>query len=204
MPNSSNAINQAISDFLKNDYSKEYVENILAATVAITNYYPAQADSQIRDAMTHLARCASNPENGEKELEKAKDHLERAKRDCLKIAIFTKKKDIKEEIKSLRFAKSGLPEDIQKLRLDIAIQHKKAYAEEALGKKDISNKLEEVLIKLITLENMLIEFDKIAKPTSLPVKIAFYTIAFLKKISQLFGVGLMVYFIGKLISYLFK
>lgn len=186
--------NTAIQDFLSKDYLLDYSE-LLSTTVAITNFYPQQAESQLRNAMTHLARSVSEASNLDAEIEKAKGHLERAKRDCLKLSIIKKKQDVENEIKNLRYAKSTLTQSIKEKRIFIALTQKKASIQETIGAKDVSSLLEVVLTELIELETELIQIDEIATKPSTAVKFAYNTIEFLKKVSYMITLGVIAYLI---------
>jgi hypothetical protein len=189
--------NSKIIDFLSNEYLSDYVE-ILGLVVSITEYYPQQADSQIRNAMTHLARAAIAEDLDiiETELGKAKSHIERAKRDCLKLAIIEKKKHVFDHIKSIYFAKGGLPEDIMIKRLEVAEEQRIAFVNETKG-VDITPQLEKVLTQLLNLEVEIIKFDKIAFQPSRVVYIASIFVKSINKILSLLGMAVLVYIISK-------
>jgi len=186
--------NTAIKEFLEKDYLNDYSE-ILSMTVGITHYYPQQADSQVRNAMTHLSRAATEISDLDEEIGKARGHLERAKRDCLKLSIIEKKKHVENEIKSLRYAQGTLTESIKKKRLSIAMTHTKASLQETLGAKDVSTLLEVVLAELLELEQELIEIDEIVKKPSTSVKIAYSSIIWGKRILSMMGVAYAAYLI---------
>ncbi len=179
--------NTAIKEFLEQDYLSDYSE-ILSMTVGITHYYPQQADSQVRNAMTHLSRASTEISNLDEEINKAKGHLERAKRDCLKLSIIEKKKHVENEIKSLRYAQGTLTESIKEKRLSIAMQHKKASIQETIGSRDVSTLLEVVLTELLELEQELIKIDEIVKKPSTSVKIAYSSIVWAKRIFSMMGI----------------
>ena len=193
--------NAAIRDFLSKDYLLDYSE-ILSMTVSITGFYPQQAESQLRNAMTHLARSVSEVSNLDTEIEKAKGHLERAKRDCLKLSIIKKRQDIENEIKSLRYAQGTLTKSIKEKRIKIALTQKEASFRETFGEKDISTLLEVVLSGLIDLELELINIDEIAKKPSRLVKFAYTTIEWLKMASYMLAVGFIAYLIKVFIDLL--
>jgi len=190
--------NTAIQDFLSKDYLLDYSE-ILSLTVAITNFYPQQAESQLRNAMTHLARSVSDASNLNSEIERAKGHLERAKRDCLKLSIIKKKQDIENEIKSLRYAKGTLTKSIKEKRISIALTQKEASIQETIGAKDVSTLLEVVLTELIELEMELINIDEIATKPSASVKFAYTAIEWSKKASYMIAFGFIAYLIKEYI-----
>jgi hypothetical protein len=186
--------NTVIQDFLSKDYLLDYSE-ILSTTVSITTYYPQQAESQLRNAITHLARSISDDSDFEAEIEKAKGHIERAKRDCLKLSIIKKKQDVIGEIKSLRYAKGTLTKSIKEKRISIELQLKKASIQETLGAKDVSTLLEVILTELIELESELINIDEIVTKPSTSVKIAYTAIEWFKKASYMIAFGFIAYLI---------
>lgn len=197
--------NTKIINTLLNEYLSDYIE-ILGICVGITEYYPQQADSQIRNALTHLSRAASFDDATEidKEIEKAKGHIERAKRDCLKLAIIRKKEHVADHIKSVHFAKGGLSEDIMVKRLQVSNDQKVAFINETKG-VNVTPELENVLSQLINLETDLINFDKVAFQPSRAVYIASRFIVHGKKIIGFFGTGALIYIISReIIPFLFS
>jgi hypothetical protein len=191
-----------ILDILKNEYLSDYIE-ILGISVGITEYYPQQADSQIRNALTHLARAAINSgQEADNEIEKAKTHIERAKRDCLKLAIIGKKEHLSDHIKSLHFAKGGLPEQLMEKRLQVAYDQRVAFINESKG-INITSDLESVLTQLLNIEKEIIEFDKIGQESSNLVRVAVTFIKWGKKLLALLGSAVLVYLIAQAVVWLF-
>ena len=166
--------NEKVLTVLTESYLEDYIE-ILGISVSIIGYYPLQADSQIRNAITHLSRAIVNPADEDDEITKAKRHIERAKRDCLKLALLGKREHISDHIKSIRYAKGGLPEDVMVRRVQIELDQKKALINEARG-MDINPELENVLAQMLELEDELFKFDKIAFQ---PSKLVYYATKFL-------------------------
>ncbi|KAF3981992.1 MAG: hypothetical protein HFP81_10170 [Methylococcales symbiont of Hymedesmia sp. n. MRB-2018] len=189
--------NEKIISILLNEYLNDYIE-ILGICVGITEYYPQQADSQIRNALTHLSRAAYFDDKAkiDIEVERAKGHIERAKRDCLKLAIIRKKEHISDHIKSVHYAKGGLSEDIMLKRLQVSKDQKVAFINETKG-LNVTSELEHVLTQLVNLENDIIQFDKIAFQPSKAVYIASIVIKYVKKIMAVFGMAVMVYWISR-------
>lgn len=197
--------NEKILNIITNEYLSDYIE-ILGICVGITEYYPQQADSQIRNALTHLSRAASFDDEVDIDIEidKAKGHIERAKRDCLKLAIIRKKEHISDHIKSIHFAKGGLSEEIMLKRLQVAKDQKVAFVNETKG-INVTPELENVLTQLITLENDIIELDKVAFQASSAVYIAFCAIKYGKKIMAVFGTAVLAYLISsEIVPFLFS
>lgn len=191
--------NERIINILLNEYLGDYVE-ILGVCVGITEYYPQQADSQIRNALTHLSRAASFNDDTEIniEIEKAKGHIERAKRDCLKLAIIRKKEHISDHIKSVHFAKGGLSEEIMIKRLQVANDQTVSFINETKG-INVTPELENILTQLVILEKDIIQFDKVAFQPSKAVYIASIVVKYGKKIMALLGTSVLVYWISRVI-----
>ena len=187
--------NQQISEILAKNYLDDYIE-ILGMTVGIVNYYPQQADNQIRNAMTHLARAAAQDDQKQidTELRQAFLHIERAKRDCLKLSVIGKKQQIIDQIKSVHLAKGGLPPEIMQRRLQAAFDQKVVYTNEARG-KEIGPALEDLLEQLVSLETALIEFDKIALQPSRLVYVATRIIIYSKWLAGFAGTAAIIYVI---------
>ncbi len=189
-----------IIDFLIQDYLQDYTE-ILGITVGIANFYPQQADSQIRNALTHLSRAAQtdNKDLIAKEIKKAKGHIERAKRDCLKIAIIEKRQQIKDMIIGIYFAKGGLPKKIQKKRIEIEINRKITAINETKG-EEIAQELEFILSELFDLEEQILEFDTLAHQPSKLVRYVTAIILYAKKISNIILIVTISAFVGYFIN----
>ena len=197
--------NEKIVNILLNEYLGDYID-ILGICVGITEFYPQQADSQIRNALTHLSRAASFDDETDidAEINKAKGHIERAKRDCLKLAIIRKKEHVLDHIKSVHFAKGGLSEEISQKRLQVGHDHRVSFINETKG-INVTPELENVLAQLITLEKDLIQFDKVAFQPSRSVYLASLVIKHGKKIMAFFGTSVLVYLISRqIVPFLFS
>lgn len=79
------------------DFQKEFQE-IYAYAVTALDKVPEQINNEISNSLTHIARAldADNTDDAHKALIQAQGHIERARRDCLKLAII----DLHEKIKS--------------------------------------------------------------------------------------------------------
>lgn len=191
--------NERIISVLLNEYLDDYIE-ILGICVGITEYYPQQADSQIRNALTHLSRAASCTNDAEinTEIEKAKSHIERAKRDCLKLAILRKREHISDHIKSVHFAKGGLSEEIMMKRLQVESDQTAAFINETKG-ANVTPELEHILTQLVTLEKDLIQFDRVAFQPSKVVYIASIIVKRAKTMMAIFGMAVLGYLVSSFI-----
>lgn len=78
---------------IRNGYLGEFTD-IYATTIGLTELHPEQANNEIRNALTHMARAliATTPADVLDQVKKAADHIERGKRDCLKISIIAIRK----------------------------------------------------------------------------------------------------------------
>lgn len=63
--------------------------DLYASAVSLTEKHPEQVNNELRNAMTHMSRAASadNIEAAYNELDAAERHIERAKRDAIKIGV---------------------------------------------------------------------------------------------------------------------
>lgn len=79
-------VDKAIA-FIVTEFNKEFQELYSVAT-ATTGVHPEQVNNEIRNMLTHLARAleADCAASADKEVKLAAGHLERAKRDCLKLS----------------------------------------------------------------------------------------------------------------------
>ena len=87
-----------IGAILRDDVHEELM-NFFAAAVALNEKHPEQVNNEIRNAFTHFARAlaADSCDDAEEELRKGRSHIERAKRDTLKLAVIA----IRDRIKNL-------------------------------------------------------------------------------------------------------
>lgn len=81
-------ISKLVLDFIADDFQRDFQE-VFSFMVAVTERVPQGVNSEVRNALNHLSRAygAQTVEAAEVEIRAARGHLERAKRDCIKLAV---------------------------------------------------------------------------------------------------------------------
>lgn len=123
----------------------------LAATIGLTEKLPEEVNNQIRNAMTHLARAQVAPTQSAlgDEVSKAKSHIDRANRDCLKASIIVAREKLDNLVAEARFYHAGLTPELQTRLKNIAEDRQEAYKAEAQGRADIVVCLEKLLADIM-------------------------------------------------------
>lgn len=106
-----------VCNIIIGDYLGEFTE-LYATAVGLVEMHPEQVNNEIRNALTHLARAlsAANAQEAQSQVRKAKDHIERGKRDCLKISIIEIRDRLRGTIHMIEHTVGVVPQPI-KLRL---------------------------------------------------------------------------------------
>lgn len=84
----------------------------------LNNIVPLQFTNELRNAINHLARayCCENDADVDEEIRKAIGHIERAKRDCLKMSSIAISEDISSQFMLIEQKYGLLPTHIRKTR----------------------------------------------------------------------------------------
>ncbi|MBF0134438.1 MAG: hypothetical protein HQL75_17860 [Magnetococcales bacterium] len=149
---------EAVCGVIVADYLDDFSE-IYATTIAITEIHPEQANNQIRNALTHLARALTSQDATaiRDNLEKAGSHIERGKRDCIKTAIALLKDRISSTLYRIEHEHGLIPRSIKDRLRIIEAKRKSAYKNEAKGDISVSGEMEDILADLLELEESLFE-----------------------------------------------
>ncbi len=99
-------VKQLILEDFHDDFQEVYSYAVTALELA-----PEQANNEIRNALNHIARAlTANDENEiDINLHQAKGHIERAKRDCLKLALIHTHEQIKSDLLSIESVEGAVP-----------------------------------------------------------------------------------------------
>ena len=92
--------NDIVKQFIVDDFIDDFME-FYAVALNETDLHPEQANNEVRNAFVHLGRYLIDSETNSEDLNKARDHLKRGKRDCLKIAIISKTDNLHNYIQSI-------------------------------------------------------------------------------------------------------
>ena len=81
-------VSRAIEQLLVEEIHRQFSE-VYSAAVASIEIHPEQVNNELRNAITHMGRAAASDDYAAalKELSAARSHVERAKRDVIKIAV---------------------------------------------------------------------------------------------------------------------
>lgn len=127
-------------------YHQDFTQ-YLAAAISFSEKLPIEIDNQIRDAFTHLSRAhfATSIHDTISEVVKAKGHIERANRDCLKTAIILAREEL-EGIRANILLRHGVLSPVQESTYkQLKSMRKEAYLAETRGDVSVVKQLEEIL-----------------------------------------------------------
>ncbi len=145
--------NEIVEKFIINDFIDDFMQYYAVALME-SDRHPEQANNEVRNAFVHIGRFLKE-ENSEDNLIKAKDHLERAKRDCMKLAIIDKKKSLNQYIKNIEFYnKVSLIEQRYELLFTVSRSRIKVFMNETRG-LPVSDELAGIYKQLRDMEDYL-------------------------------------------------
>ena len=182
---------------IKSFLQEEFIDNFMDAyglNLSISDIHPEQANNELRNAIVHLSRGLLN-ENCQidSELEKAKSHIERGKRDCYKLSIIRKNDDLWSAIHAIEISEGTSLTKQREMLKRIGERKRNIYKNETLG-HPVANDYQTILADMLDIEDALHEnFNKPKKPR-LPF--------FIHKITRSFW-GLVISFIGGVLATLF-
>ena len=184
---------QLIRDFLQ----KEFVDNFMNAyglNLSISDIHPEQANNELRNAIVHLSRGLLNEDcQLHVELQKAKAHIERGKRDCYKLSIIRKIDDLWSDIHAIEISEGTALIKQSEMLKRIGERKRKTYKNETLG-YPVAEDYQTVLADILDLEDALHENFRKPKKLRFPI--------FVYKMIRSFW-GLAISFIGGVLATLF-
>lgn len=113
MPNLSEQQREVLSrvkQLIIEDFHDDFQE-VYSYAVTSLEVVPEQANNEIRNALNHIARAltANDPAEVDNNLAQAKGHIERAKRDSLKLALIHLHEQIKSDLLSIEIVEGAVP-----------------------------------------------------------------------------------------------
>lgn len=119
----------------------------LATTISITESIPDEANNQLRNALTHLARAnqANDAAALNKEVASAIAHFERANRDCLKVSIIKARDAMDQAVTNVRFFRGSLTPKIEDMIKELKEIRRRGHIAETRGDETQTKMLEEIL-----------------------------------------------------------
>jgi len=126
----------------------------LAQAVSLTETYPEQVNNELRNVTTHFARalCADNLADAKADLAKASGHIDRAKRDCLKISIITIHDRVHHICAQIKASSGTLEPAFVVRRTELAKHRDKILRAEINGATGVANSLLDFLADLEALD----------------------------------------------------
>jgi hypothetical protein len=143
-------VREIIIDDFHNDF-----EGIYSYAVTVLQLAPEQANNEIRNALNHLARALIAEEDGSAKdnLLQAKGHIERAKRDCVKLAVIHLHEQITSHLMNVELIEGAVPMSVKTRHRSIISAGVDARKAEAAGAADILDRYSSVLADLQEFED---------------------------------------------------
>jgi hypothetical protein len=140
-------------EIIKQDIGVELTEFYGAAVFFNDNVKPEQPNNEIRNALNHIARAYESQDWAEADdnIGAAKRHIERAKRDSLKLAIIGVFGQIRGIVSSADYYYGTIPPALMVRRADLAERRRMVYAMESAGSNDITTVMLGIFVDAKTL-----------------------------------------------------
>ena len=138
-----------ITDIILRDFHTDF-EDIYSYAVTVLELAPEQANNEVRNALNHIARAllAGEMVSADENLLQAKGHIERAKRDCVKLAVIHLHEQAKSDLLSVEMTEGAVPMSVKARLRTIERAGAAARRAEADGEQDILDKYGAVLADL--------------------------------------------------------
>lgn len=129
-------VRQLILEDFHSDFQEVYSYAVTALEIA-----PEQANNEIRNALNHIARAltANDDQSADDNLRQAKGHIERAKRDCLKLALIHLHEQIKSDLLSIEVVEGAVPMSIRTRMKTLETAAVKARQAESDGEANVTD-----------------------------------------------------------------
>lgn len=151
-------VGNAILDLINRDFHEDFAD-VFATTVSIIERIPQQANHEIRNALNHMARAHDAPSLDEalQEIRLARGHIERGKRDCLKLSIIHKRRQLATMLERIEAKYGYVDGEFRALFRAVEVKRRDALKAENRGAERVSPALEDILVDCLTLEKKLTE-----------------------------------------------
>ncbi|MEX0739191.1 MAG: hypothetical protein WD071_07610 [Pseudohongiella sp.] len=149
-------IQDQITSIIHDDYLNDFLD-IYGVTISIAEKHPEQVNNEVRNALTHLARALiPDIPDPQQEIEDAKKHLQRAKRDCLKLSIIHKREQLVSSIYRIELTEGTLRRAIKTKLRAIETKRKDIFRRESAG-EPVVDELRSILADALELGDILLE-----------------------------------------------
>ncbi|MCR6644926.1 MAG: hypothetical protein NVV62_10660 [Terricaulis sp.] len=150
-----------IAEILLHDVFEE-LHVYYAESLAATERHVEQANRELRDGVTHLGRAlmADDASTAQVQIGKARDHIERAKRDCLKTTIAYADQRLVHMFHEVRVQRGRVDQEFIIARRNLRKQRQAVYKSESRGENDVTTRLLAMTNSFAELETKVIaEYD---------------------------------------------
>lgn len=129
-----------------------------AEVVAAAEKHPEQANKELRDAVTHMGRAlgADDYSRAEEQLRQARGHVERAKRECLKMALVFADDRLRRLCQEVRLEHGRVGANYLTRRKNLRTTRREIFRVESHGGNDITLRLLRLVNDFAELEDDLI------------------------------------------------
>ena len=124
------------------DIGKRLAEYYAAAVFFNDDKHPAQVNNEIRNALNHLTRARHESDSwsaAEENFKAAMRHVERAQRDCLKLAIIGLFGQLTETFRGIEYYYGAVQPAFSVRKTELIKRRKEAYLKESKGEETIVN-----------------------------------------------------------------
>lgn len=138
-----------VGTFLEAEFAP-VLSHYYARAVAYSSKHPQNINNELRNALTHMSRamCASDVQEANKEIAAAERHVERFKRDCLKVAVVYAGRNANELIRRAELAGKKLDPALSIATAAIVAKRYQILIEEVLGDAGAATKWEGLLLDI--------------------------------------------------------
>ena len=171
------------------DIGKRLAEYYAAAVFFNDDKHPAQVNNEIRNALNHLTRARHESDSwsaAEENFKAAMRHVERAQRDCLKLAIIGLFGQLTETFRGIEYYYGAVQPAFSVRKTELIKRRKEAYLKESKGEETIVN----ILVGIYA--DALVLGDEIQAAHPAAGRVSSWKIRFLKLKRQ--GISLFVGF----------
>lgn len=127
-------LNALLSQLLVDEIHGQFLD-LYAAAVSLTEKHPEQVNNELRNAMTHLSRAAAMDDflPAQAEIAKAVAHIERAKRDAVKVAVIALRDLIADASADIKLLNGTVDPGFIVRRDEVAKKRKQLLKQESQG-----------------------------------------------------------------------
>lgn len=141
------AVLRRIGEFLEGEFAR-VLSHYYARTVAYADKHPQNINNELRNAITHMSRAlvADNVLAADQEMAAAERHVERFKRDCLKVAVVYAGKNAGELIKRAELGFGKVDPNLMVASAAVVTRRYQIMIQEVLGDSHSVEKWEALLL----------------------------------------------------------